>query len=134
MVGSLKTTFDIPEPLLRDVQKLARERNTTTESLVEQALRKLLAERAQDRRRSKPRPDTGLAGIAVAAVAERGWPRLTRNYRTVRTLLTNATVRGPMVHDARLAAIRLDHGMTELLTMDRDFSRFPLLRTRSLLA
>jgi predicted transcriptional regulator len=78
MVCSLKTTFDIPEPLLRDVQKLARERNTTTESLVEQALRKLLAERAQDRRRSKPRPDTGLAGIAVAAVAERGWPRLTR--------------------------------------------------------
>jgi hypothetical protein len=39
-----------------------------------------------------------------------------------------------MVHDARLAAIRLDHGMTELLKMDRDFSRFPLLRTRSLLA
>lgn len=38
----MKTTFDIPEPLLRDVQKLARERNTTTKSLVEQALIKLL--------------------------------------------------------------------------------------------
>lgn len=38
----MKTTFDIPEPLLRDVQALARERRTTTKSLVEQALRKLL--------------------------------------------------------------------------------------------
>lgn len=38
----MKTTFDIPEPLLRDVQQLARERKTTTKSLVEQALIKLL--------------------------------------------------------------------------------------------
>lgn len=45
----MKTTFDIPEPLLRDVQKLARERKTTTKSLVEQALIKLLdAERAAE--------------------------------------------------------------------------------------
>ncbi|SHH20593.1 hypothetical protein SAMN05443575_3426 [Jatrophihabitans endophyticus] len=40
----MKTTFDIPEPLLRDVQALARERRTTTKSLVEQALRRLLDE------------------------------------------------------------------------------------------
>jgi hypothetical protein len=38
----MKTTFDIPEPLLRDVQALARERKTTTKSLVEQALIRLL--------------------------------------------------------------------------------------------
>ncbi len=38
----MKTTFDISEPLLRDVQRLARERHTTTKSLVEQALIKLL--------------------------------------------------------------------------------------------
>lgn len=42
----MKTTFDIPEPLLRDVQKLAREHKTTTKSLVEQALRKLLDDHA----------------------------------------------------------------------------------------
>jgi predicted transcriptional regulator len=41
----MKTTFDIPEPLLREVQKLARERRTTTKSLVEQALRQLLDDR-----------------------------------------------------------------------------------------
>jgi hypothetical protein len=38
----MKTTFDIPEPLLREVQALARERKTTAKSLVEEALRALL--------------------------------------------------------------------------------------------
>ena len=41
---------------------------------------------------------------------------------------------GPAVHDAKIAAICLDHGVRALLTMDRDFSRFPALTTRSLLA
>lgn len=41
---------------------------------------------------------------------------------------------GPAVHDAKIAAICLDHGVRALLTMDRDFSRFPALKTRSLLA
>lgn len=40
----MKTSFDISEPLLREVKELARRRGTTTKSLVEQALIKLLAE------------------------------------------------------------------------------------------
>ena len=39
-------------------------------------------------------------------------------------------VRGPVVHDARVAAICLAHGVDELLTRDRDFALFPELRTR----
>jgi predicted nucleic acid-binding protein len=35
------------------------------------------------------------------------------------------------VHDARIAAICLDHGVSELWTADRDFSKFPKLRTRN---
>jgi hypothetical protein len=35
------------------------------------------------------------------------------------------------VHDARIAALCLQHGVSELLTADRDFSRFPALRTRN---
>lgn len=35
----------------------------------------------------------------------------------------------PCVHDARIAAICLAHGVDELLTADRDFSYFPDLRT-----
>ena len=45
-LDAVKTTFDIPEPLLREVQALARERKTTTKSLVEEALRRLLDEAA----------------------------------------------------------------------------------------
>jgi hypothetical protein len=36
-------------------------------------------------------------------------------------------VRGPVVHDARIAAICIAHGVTRLLTRDRDFSLFPEL-------
>lgn len=57
----MKTTFDIPEPLLRDVQTLARERNTTTKSLVEEALRKLLDEQLAARRPFRLR-DAGVDG------------------------------------------------------------------------
>jgi len=40
-------------------------------------------------------------------------------------------VRGAAVHDARIAAICLEHGVRELWTADRDFSRFPSLRARN---
>jgi uncharacterized protein len=36
-------------------------------------------------------------------------------------------VRGPIIHDARVAAICLVHGVEKLLTRDRDFSLFPEL-------
>lgn len=39
-------------------------------------------------------------------------------------------VRGGVVHDARIAAICIAHGVEELLTRDRDFSLFPELKTR----
>ncbi len=40
-------------------------------------------------------------------------------------------VRGAAIHDARIAAICLEHGVRELWTADRDFSRFPSLKTRN---
>ena len=49
-ISVVKTTFDIPEALLREVQTLARERKTTTKSLVEEALRRLL----DDSKTAKP--------------------------------------------------------------------------------
>jgi toxin-antitoxin system PIN domain toxin len=45
-------------------------------------------------------------------------------------LLERPRVRGPVVHDARVAAICLAHGVEALLTRDRDFSLFPELETR----
>jgi predicted nucleic acid-binding protein len=40
-------------------------------------------------------------------------------------------VRGPIIHDARVAAICVAHGVAELLTADRDFSLFPELPARN---
>jgi hypothetical protein len=46
-------------------------------------------------------------------------------------LLRSARIRGPKVHDARIAALCLHAGVRELLSADRDFSLFPRLATRN---
>ena len=40
-------------------------------------------------------------------------------------------IRGPVIHDARIAAICLAHGVEALLSRDRDFSMFPALAVRN---
>lgn len=50
------------------------------------------------------------------------WPTLSR-------LLADGKILGPAVNDARIAALCLGNGVRELWTADRDFSRFPRLRT-----
>ncbi len=52
----------------------------------------------------------------------------------LRALIEAARASGPLVYDARIAAICLAHGVRELWTADRDFSYFPALRTRNPLA
>ena len=46
-------------------------------------------------------------------------------------LVRRANLAGGAVHDARIAAICLTHRIEELWTVDRDFARFPDLRTRN---
>jgi len=43
-------------------------------------------------------------------------------------VLEGSSAAGHLVHDAHIAALCLEHGVSELLTGDRDFSRFPGLR------
>jgi uncharacterized protein len=43
------------------------------------------------------------------------------------SFLRRSRVRGPAVHDARIAALCVAHGVEKLLTRDRDFSLFPEL-------
>jgi len=52
------------------------------------------------------------------------WPRL-------RALLLAGKIAGSKVHDARIAAICLQHGVGELWSIDRDFTRFPALKVRN---
>lgn len=49
-------------------------------------------------------------------------------------VVERAKVTGPRIHDARIAALCIHHGVRELLSADRDFSRFGELTTRNPLA
>jgi uncharacterized protein len=56
------------------------------------------------------------------------------HWDVLRGLVTATHVSGARVHDARIAGLCQQHGVTELLSADRDFSRFARLRTRNPLA
>lgn len=53
------------------------------------------------------------------------------HWSILRGQLTAGRVRGPMVHDARVAALCIGNGVSELLTADRGFDRFPELASRN---
>ena len=53
------------------------------------------------------------------------------HWRTMQDLLIASDVKGSLVHDARIAAICVQHGVREFWTADRDFSRFPALNCRN---
>ncbi len=52
-------------------------------------------------------------------------------FEKLRTIATAAKLRGPRIHDARIAALCLHHGVSELWSADRDFSLFPQLKLRN---
>lgn len=55
------------------------------------------------------------------------------HWKTLRTLARDGQARGPLVMDAHLAALAVEHGAV-LYTTDRDFARFDGLRFRNPLA
>ncbi len=61
--------------------------------------------------------------LPAAGIVEPG----ERHWDILRGLVRDGQTAGPLVMDAVLAAIALEHGAT-LCTTDRDFSRFPRLR------
>ena len=52
-------------------------------------------------------------------------------FNDLKDLAVAAKVQGPMIHDARIAAICMHNGVGELLSADRDFSRFDRIRVRN---
>ena len=62
----------------------------------------------------------------VAGILEPG----ERHWEILRNLMREGQTAGPLVTDAVMAAIAIEHGAV-LCTTDRDFSRFPGLRWRN---
>jgi toxin-antitoxin system PIN domain toxin len=62
--------------------------------------------------------------VPVVRVIEPG----ERYWEILRRLLVEAQVSGPLVTDAALAALALEHGAS-VCTTDRDFARFPDVKT-----
>jgi len=52
-------------------------------------------------------------------------------WETLQGLLHDSAVQGGAVHDARIAALCVRHGVKRLFSADRDFSRFPELATEN---
>ena len=52
-----------------------------------------------------------------------------RHLEILDRLCRSASIIGSKIHDARIAAICIGHGVSELWTADRDFSYFPELKT-----
>ena len=83
------------------------------------------------------RPDTARGGFGLSLVEteirlqrlEREFvllPDLPTTYAIWRNLVVAHAVLGKQVHDARLAALMLSHGVTHVVTLNaRDFSRYP---------
>lgn len=83
------------------------------------------------------RPPSPMALAVKAIQAWAGSPTLrfigegTDHLDRLAGAVTAARVEGAMIHDARIAAICVSHGVRQFWTADRDFSRFPMLKTRN---
>jgi toxin-antitoxin system PIN domain toxin len=62
--------------------------------------------------------------LTILSEGDGYWPEF-------RTAIENGRVVGPQIHDARICALCRLHGVRELWTADRDFSRFPGLTVRN---
>ncbi|AQP43903.1 type II toxin-antitoxin system VapC family toxin [Tessaracoccus flavus] len=80
-------------------------------------------------------PDTALAAVQslLSLPHVRTLTETADHLRLLSTLIAPGVI-GPKMHEARVAAICLGHGITELWTVDRDYSYFPALRTHNPLA
>jgi toxin-antitoxin system PIN domain toxin len=112
--GWLENTFSQPEPIgLASMTLLAFMRIGTSPRPLEHPL--ALSEAADIVAGWLARPT-----VAVLNPGEGHW-------QILRDLMKKGQVRGPLIMDAHLAALAIEHGAV-LATTDRDFARFPGLK------
>jgi toxin-antitoxin system PIN domain toxin len=113
------------EPALRRVAELAEGRATW--AIPWPCLHEFLAIVTHSRIYAPPTPliaaldqvDAWMESPTVALLAE-----TTAHWATLRALLATGRASGAQVHDGRIVALCRQHGVRELWSADRDFSRF----------
>jgi toxin-antitoxin system PIN domain toxin len=114
-VGELamgRAPWAIPWPCLHEFYSIATHpRVYAPPSRPEQALEQLRAWRESP-------------SLVLLAEDDGYWPVL-------ESIVERSRVSGPAIHDARIAALCVRHGVEELWSADRDFSRFPEVRLRN---
>jgi toxin-antitoxin system PIN domain toxin len=103
-----RAAWAIPWPCVHEFFSIVTQRIYTPPSTVDEAVGQI---------------EEWLASPSLVLISEtdRHWPEL-------RALAATGRITGPRIHDARIAALCLQHGVRELWSADRDFSRFPGLR------
>ncbi|SDZ30909.1 DUF2191 domain-containing protein [Herbiconiux ginsengi] len=66
----MKTTFDIPEPLVKEIKRIARERGVTARAIVQQALTRVVEEASTEK--SFRLPDASVVGWSAMEQTMRG--------------------------------------------------------------
>ena len=124
----MKTAIDLSDALFDSAKKLAQQRRTMLRALVEEGLRRVIAD-AQT---------PGRLALRLQAIAQvDAWPASpsaqvlhsgAQHWRVLSELARSDHLQGGQFHDARIAAICLGNGADELLSADRYFGRFKALR------
>lgn len=79
-------------------------------------------------------PSQAFAQIAewLASPSLRLLSEIPDSFAALRELADKPRITGPLIHDARIAALCVAHGVAELVSADRDFSLFPEVTVRRL--
>jgi len=70
------------------------------------------------------------AGAGISSFGGGGFAPGEQHWLIFRQMITEGQATGPLVTDAQLAAVTIEHGGI-LYTTDRDFARFPGLRWKN---
>ena len=106
--------LNLDDNLMWLVKKRAAESGRTVTAVIEEALREAIAS-----------PARAKGKFRLQWVSVRG--RL-RPIALFAKCARQADARGNLAFDAQIAALCLEHGVGEILTLDRDFTRFPGLK------
>ena len=123
------------DTLFKRVKRAAAQRKTTFRALVVDALERSLAETPQhfeleDAALGSRSPDDRVGKDAINQAIDKQRQQGSGNDRPHQHSGACAP-RGRSLQDARIAACCLDHGVTGLWTVDRDFGCFPSLKTKN---